>query len=43
MLNLEVYTTDVNNTFIESFLKEVIYIKALPRVEIPTRQYLKIN
>jgi hypothetical protein len=43
MLNLEVYTIDVNNAFIELFLKKVIYIKALPRVDVPARQCLKIN
>ena len=43
MLNLEKYVANVNNTFIELFLKEVIYIKALPRVDIPARQCLKIN
>jgi len=43
MLNLEIHAANVNNAFIELFLKEVIYIKALLRVDMPTRQYLKIN
>jgi hypothetical protein len=43
MLNLEVYAADVNNAFMELFLKEVIYIKALPGVDVPARQCLKIN
>jgi hypothetical protein len=43
MLDLEIHVANVNNTFIELFLKEVIYIKALPRVDIPARQCLKIN
>jgi hypothetical protein len=43
ILNLEVHAANVNNAFIESFLKEVIYIKALPRVDMPARQCLKIN
>ena len=43
MLNLEIYTANINNAFIELFLKEVIYIKALPRVDMPARQCLKIN
>ena len=43
ILNLEIYAANVNNAFIELFLKEVIYIKALPRVDIPARQCLKIN
>ena len=43
MLNLEMHAANVNNTFTELFLKEVIYIKALPRVDIPARQCLKIN
>ena len=43
MLNLEIHAANVNNAFIESFLKEVIYIKALPGVDVPARQCLKIN
>ena len=43
ILNIEIYAANVNNAFIELFLKEVIYIKALPRVDVPTRQCLKIN
>jgi hypothetical protein len=43
MLNLEIYAANVNNAFIELFLKEVIYKKALPRVDVPARQCLKIN
>jgi hypothetical protein len=43
MLNLEIHAANINNAFIELVLKEVIYIKALPRVDIPARQCLKIN
>ena len=43
MLNLEMYTADVNNAFTKLFLKEVIYIKALLGVDILARQCLKIN
>jgi len=43
ILNLEVHAANVNNAFTESFLKEVIYIKALPGVDTPARQCLKIN
>jgi hypothetical protein len=43
ILNLEVHAANINNAFTELFLKEVIYIKALPRVDMPARQYLKIN
>jgi hypothetical protein len=43
ILNLEMHVANINNAFTESFLKEVIYIKALLRVDIPARQCLKIN
>ena len=33
--NLECYQVDVNNTFTESFLNEVIYINAPPGVNLP--------
>ena len=33
--NLEYYKVDVNNTFTESFLKEVIYINVPPGVNLP--------
>ena len=43
MLNLEIHAADINNAFTKLFLKEVIYIKAPPGVDIPARQCLKIN
>ena len=43
ILNLEVHAANINNAFTELFLKEVIYIKALPRVDVPAKQCLKIN
>ena len=43
MLDLEMHAADVNNAFTESFLKEVIYMKAPPGVDVPARQCLKIN
>ena len=43
ILNLEMHAANVNNAFTELFLKEVIYIKALPRVDISARQCFKIN
>jgi len=35
MYNLEMHAADVNNAFTKLFLKEDIYIKALPRVDVP--------
>ena len=43
MLDLEMHAADVNNAFTELFLKGVIYMKAPPGVDVPTRQCLKIN
>ena len=43
MLNLEMHAADVNNAFTKLFLKEVIYMKALPGVDVLAGQCLKIN
>lgn len=43
MLDLECHGVDVNNAFTESFLKEVIYMKPPPGVDLPKGQCLKIN
>lgn len=41
--DLECHQVDVNNAFTESFLKEVIYIKPPPGVDLPPEQALLIR
>jgi len=43
ILDLELHAVDVNNAFTESFLKEVIYMRVPPGVDVPAGQCLKIN